>query len=267
MESALPQRDRQEAIDAFIKCIKPIAKNVRFMRRFKRLVIVVNGTVGAGKTTLVKILKEAAEKAGLSTLAIFERVPPQLSEFLQFEDDIRHGRTKETKNPFAFPLQMGMLNQRIEDSGRAAREREHSLVIIDRNIYGDFPFARANYERGNFTQAEWNRYMERFHEADILEPDIYVQLGISLEVSIERIMGRDRDKESTYDPTYLQLVQDIGDQIAKSLKCPVLDLSWNHKRDVDNPDERHRIGMAVFKAIDEALLRDANVDDRIQITV
>jgi deoxyadenosine/deoxycytidine kinase len=263
------EKGRQAAIEEFVKCIKTIPKNVRFMRRFKRIVVVINGPVGAGKTTLVKILAETAQALGLPTLTFFERVPPELlAQFLKAEDEIKKAKKRGEipgPNPFAFDLQMEMLNIRIEDGCKAIKEREHYFVIVDRNIYGDFPFARANYERGNFTDAQWLRYMERFKEADILEPDLYVHLKVSLDVTIERIGDRARENEDTYDPTYLQLVQDIDNAVTDALKCPVLELPWNHRQDVKDPKERFRIGLAVFKAMDDALVRDADVNRHIQV--
>ena len=255
---------REESMKQFVKAFKPIKKHTRFLRRFRGLRIAINGVIGAGKSTLVTILKEVAERYELPISILLERIPmDKLQEFITYQSviDSKPPHIQKTmRNIHAFPLQMNILEYRLEDSFQALKECRDKLVVFDRNLHGDFVFTRANYEMGNLTETEWLQYMERYNQVDIVEVDINIQLDVSMDTSNDRIKNRSRTSEDKYDPKYLKLIHDINNEVANTLTCPVLRLVWNQHNNINDPAERERIGLNVFKAIDALLMKDIEDD-------
>jgi len=255
---------REESLKQFVMSFRPIKKHARFLRRFRGLRIAINGVIGAGKSTLVSILKEVAEHYELPISMFLERIPmDKLQDFINYQHliDNKPAHIQKTmRNIHAFPLQMNILEYRLEDSFQALKDCRDKLVIFDRNLYGDFVFTRANYEMGNFTETEWLQYMERYRQVDIVEVDINIQLDVNMDTSAERIKRRSRTSEDKYDPKYIKLIHDINNEVANALTCPVLRLIWNQHNNIEDPAERERIGLSVFKAIDALLMKDIEDD-------
>lgn len=250
---------RAASIQQLIGAFRTPRPHERFLRRFRGLRVVINGPIGAGKTTLTSILNEVATANGLPTMVMYERVPmDKLQAFIEEEKRIAP-LVPRPRNAHAFALQMEILEYRLADAALAIKHAATQFVILDRSVQGDYVFARANYEMGNFTESEWLQYMARLAQVNVLEQDIYVHLGVDLATTMARIDKRARTGEDKYDPAYLRLLHTIDDAVTDAMTCPVLRLEWNADRDVMDADERHRTGMNVFMAMDALMLRDANV--------
>lgn len=115
---------------------------------FNKPIIVVEGIIGAGKTTLTQILEKE-----LDLKAFYEPVDANLylKEFYAEEARIRAGGEKPNK--YAFPMQMELMYQRFAMHKSASWEvalfNENKGVIIDRSIFGDRVFAKLLTKYGN----------------------------------------------------------------------------------------------------------------------
>ena len=153
--------------------------------------IVVGGTIGAGKTTVAKRLSES-----FNSKLFLEPVDnnPILDKY--YEDRERYG----------FALQIYFLNKRFKLIKEAYRDRNN---VLDRSIYEDALFTKINRDEGNISEEEYNIYLElldnMMEELEGLPqkaPDIFVYLDISFENMLKNIEKRNRP--------YEQITEDNG---------------------------------------------------------
>lgn len=147
--------------------------------------IVVDGVVGVGKSTLMNILAERG-------LTAFEEPVvdnPILEKF--YYDRAR----------YAFPLQVFFLNKRFKHIKEAAAEGN---CVLDRSIYGDVIFAKMLCDKGEMTKEEFDLYKELLENMleHIKAPKLMVYLEVSVDEAMRRIKKRGRDYEQVVERAY-----------------------------------------------------------------
>ena len=183
--------------------------------------LAVAGNIGAGKTTLVRLLS-----AHYSWEPHFESVDdnPYLEDFYQ------------DMSQWAFPLQIHFLNSRFNQI-RALQKKKNS-VIQDRTIYEDAHiFARNLYESGHKTQRDYENYLRLFNTMSELvsAPDLLIYLKADLPVLTDRIAKRGRDYEQQINLKYLESLNRLyEDWISSYQEGPLLVVN------VNNLDFEHR---------------------------
>ncbi|MCT4432659.1 deoxynucleoside kinase [Lactococcus cremoris] len=146
--------------------------------------IVLAGTIGAGKSSLAKALGEH-----LKTDVFYEAVDnnPVLDLYYQ------------NLQKYAFLLQIYFLNKRFESIKMAYRQDNN---VLDRSIFEDELFLTLNYKNGNVTKTELEIYQDLL--ANMLEeldgmpkkrPDLLVYIDVSFETMLSRIAQRGRSFE------------------------------------------------------------------------
>ena len=151
--------------------------------------IAIAGNIGAGKTTLTKML---AKYYGWEPR--FESVSfnPYLEDY--------YGDIKR----WAFCLETYFLKERFKDM-LAVQQSGHTIVQ-DRSIYeGVHVFVRNNYERGDLSQRDYETFMELFElmQSQMKMPDMMIYLRKSVPALITQIQKRGRDYEQTMQIDYL----------------------------------------------------------------
>lgn len=196
--------------------------------------IVIEGVVGVGKSSLMRILGQEGYEE-------FEEPVvdnPVLDKFY-------HDRCR-----YSFPLQVFFLNKRFEHIKQA---KDVSKAVMDRSIYGDAIFARMLNLSGEMSDEEFQIYSELLQ--NMLEhvhvPKLMVYLEISVDEAMNRIKKRGRDYELIVEREYWEKLNDEYSNYFDNY-----DLSPMLKINVDNLDfennEADRI--YVLKIINEALL-------------
>ena len=99
--------------------------------------IVLAGTIGAGKSSLAKALGEH-----LKTDVFYEAVDNNPVLDLYYQDPQK----------YAFLLQIYFLNKRFESIKMAYRQDNN---VLDRSIFEDELFLTLNYKNGNVTKLNW----------------------------------------------------------------------------------------------------------------
>jgi deoxyadenosine/deoxycytidine kinase len=152
------------------------------------VVIIIDGVVGAGKSTL-------AEKVS-NKLNI-----PVFYELQNEETNTLLEEFYKDKKRWAFTLQIHFLNERF----RMIKEiHKNGGGILDRSIFGDSIFASMLHEDGYMTSEEFNTYTTLLK--NMLEhsknPTLLVYIDCDLETAVERIGVRGRQMEQSVDEVY-----------------------------------------------------------------
>lgn len=147
--------------------------------------IVLAGTIGAGKTSLTKLLSQH-----LNSQPFFESVDdnPILPLFY--------------KNPqkYGFLLQIYFLNRRLDEIKGSF---DNDLNVLDRSIFEDSLLFKLNADLGRATQTESNIYTSLLNnmmeelpdEQHQKAPNLLIHIQVSFDTMLDRIKKRGRSFE------------------------------------------------------------------------
>ena len=153
-------------------------------------VIVIGGMIGAGKTSVAKLLGKE-----LGTEVFFEEVDdnPLLELFYTADEK------EEQEKRYPFLLQLTFLSSRFRSIKKALSDKNN---VLDRSIYEDWYFCKVNHDIGRISELEFKIYeelldnmMEELDELPKKAPDLMVYLHGSFEEIVRRIGTRGRDFE------------------------------------------------------------------------
>ncbi|AHH03204.1 Deoxyguanosine kinase [Borrelia nietonii YOR] len=154
------------------------------------LVIVIEGLIGAGKTTLGHVLSKEFNIPFYSELN---------NEFTLFMLD----KFYKDKSRWAFSVQINFLNERFKLIKAIFKTKGG---ILDRSIYGDRVFASLLNESGYISNAECKIYFDLLD--NMLEhsqrPVLMIYLDCSVDEAERRIKNRNRSFETGIPREYLE---------------------------------------------------------------
>lgn len=156
--------------------------------------IAIAGNIGAGKTTLTKML---AKYYGWEPR--FESVSfnPYLEDYYS---DIKR---------WAFCLETYFLKERFKDM--LAVQKAGHTIVQDRSIFeGVYVFVRNNYERGDLSDRDYETFMELFDlmKEQMKMPDMMIYLRKSVPALVAQIQKRGRGYEQQIEIDYLKGLND-----------------------------------------------------------
>ena len=155
----------------------------------------IAGNIGAGKTTLTRML---SEHYGWTPKYESVTYNPYLEDY--YKDIAR----------WSFNLEVYFLEQRFQDILDIAKSKE--TIIQDRTIFeGVYIFVANNYRMGNLSQRDFETYMRLFEMMMSLvkAPDLMIYLKCSIPHLISQIQKRGRDYEQTMSIDYLKGLNDL----------------------------------------------------------
>ncbi|NUM48556.1 MAG: deoxynucleoside kinase [Anaerolineales bacterium] len=175
------------------------------MKRF----LVVAGNIGAGKSTLVRLLSEQ-----LGWFPYYEPVA-QNPYLVDFYANMR---------TWAFHSQVFFLTNRLRTHHQLMNHP--SSVIQDRCVYEDAEvFAQNLFEQGLMTERDAQTYRDLYQVlVEFLPPpDLVVYLRASIPTLLGRISQRGRDYEQRIRPEYLVQLNHLYEKWISNFRlCPVL---------------------------------------------
>jgi len=157
----------------------------------KNMAIVIDGIIGAGKSTLAHFLSEAL------SVPLFEELNDNDSDSMAQR---MLDRFYADQKRWSAIIQVMFLNDRFRDI--KAIEASGNEAIIDRSIYGDEIFAKTINDRGNMTDDEFNIYRDLLHNMleHIQPPEVLIYIDVSIDTAMERIAKRNRSTEADLIP-------------------------------------------------------------------
>lgn len=194
----------------------------------RSLFVAVAGNIGAGKSSLTKLL---ANEFGWKPY--FESVDdnPYLPDFYA---DMKR---------WSFHLQIYFLANRFKNHKQMVESNES--VIQDRSIYEDAEiFARNLYEIGKMERRDYENYVSLFHVMMeyLKPPDLMIYLRSSVTTLVKQIARRGRSFEQGIQQSYLeQLNRLYEDWITHYDRGPLLVVESDEMDFVHNPDDLKRM--------------------------
>lgn len=165
----------------------------------KPLNLIVEGNIGAGKSTFLSIVKKY-----LDLDIIYE--PHDRWQAVGGEHNLLELFYSDTKR-WAYTFQTYAFVSRIVEQEKAKKEAIKPL-LFERSVYSDrYCFAKNCFEMGTITALEWSLYKEWFSwlvETHVSAPDGFIYLKASPEKCLERILKRQRSEERNVPLEYIQ---------------------------------------------------------------
>jgi deoxyguanosine kinase len=154
--------------------------------------IAIEGNIGAGKTSLAKMISDE-----FNAKIILERFAenPFLPKF--YED----------KERFAFPLEMSFLADRYQQlsDDLAQLDLFKNLIISDYYIFKSLIFAQITLQKDEYLL--YRKMFDMMYK-EITKPDLYVYLYQNTERLLQNIKKRGREYEQNIEAEYLQKIHD-----------------------------------------------------------
>ncbi|MBO7366552.1 MAG: deoxynucleoside kinase [Bacteroidales bacterium] len=150
----------------------------------------VAGNIGAGKTTLTRML---VDYYGWTPKYESVTYNPYLEDYYK---DIQR---------WSFNLEIYFLEQRFQDLMEIAKS--DNVIIQDRTIFeGVYVFVANNYEQGNLSKRDFETYMRLFNlmMSMVKAPDLMIYLKSSVPHLVAQIQKRGREYEQGMNLSYLQ---------------------------------------------------------------
>ncbi|MDR0899916.1 MAG: deoxynucleoside kinase [Lactobacillaceae bacterium] len=194
--------------------------------------IVLAGTIGAGKTSLTDLISKK-----YNSTAYYESVEDNPILPLFYEDP----------NKYGFLLQIYFMNWRMEQIKAAQKNK---LDVIDRSIYEDSLMFQMNADLGRATQTEvdihkslLDNMMETLVGVPAKDPDLLIHIKVSLDTMLSRISKRGRDYEQ--DPSLYDYYKTLNDRYVEFYenydRGPKLQIDGDVYDFVDSSDAAQRV--------------------------
>lgn len=178
--------DTSEILLTDEKLIRPIPISEKYNY------IAIEGNIGAGKTSLAKMMSDE-----FNAKIILER----------FADNPFLPKFYEDKERFAFPLEMSFLADRYQQlsDDLAQLDLFKNFIVSDYYIFKSLIFAQITLQKDEY--ALYRRMFDLMYN-EITKPDLYVYLYQNTDRLLQNIKKRGRDYEQNIEAGYLQRIHD-----------------------------------------------------------
>ncbi len=195
--------------------------------------LVIEGNIGAGKTTLAKMIAEEN-----NAQLVLE----------QFADNPFLPKFYNDQERYSFPLELSFLADRYYQIKKQVFNPDlfHSLIVAD------YFFAKsAIFAQNTLKDDEYRLFRQIF---DIVfesmpKPDLYVYLHADTNQLLKNIKARGRDYEQNISAGYLEKIKDGYFSFLKGITAfPVLVIDMNNIDFVGNQDVYQHLKKAIFQS-------------------
>lgn len=192
---------------------------------------ILEGNIGAGKSTFLKIVQER-----LAVQPVFE--PCEKWQKVGGTENLLEKFYADTAR-WAYTFQSYAFITRVLEQLEAAKRNPFDAQVLERSVYSDrYCFAKNCFELGTMSLLEWKLYQEWFNwlvDNYALKPNGFIYLRTDPMVCFQRLLKRNRSEESSVPLSYLELLhkkhedwlirkEDVATYVAQT---PVLVLDCN----------------------------------------
>jgi deoxyadenosine/deoxycytidine kinase len=193
--------------------------------------LVIEGNIGAGKTTLASKLSQ-----DLNAKLVLE----------QFADNPFLPKFYDDKERYSFPLELSFLADRYNQIKKEVLHPD----LFQRLLISDYYFTKSAIFAGNTLQKDEYRLFRKLFNIvfeSLPKPDLYVYLHLTTGNLIRNIRKRGREYERKIDPEYLETIQQGYFSYLKQItQFPVLILDTNGIDFVGNDSDYQLIKELIF---------------------
>lgn len=204
----------------------------------KHVYVSVMGTIGAGKTTVSKLLAKELN------VQLLEEHFGENAFLPRFYQDMKR---------WAFHSQMFFLMEKIKQMLETHKILKKHSVVQDTPIQQDaLSYAKAQYILGNMDDAEWWLYLKvyRAFEPFLPAPDLIIYLEASAESLLRRIQRRGRVYEQKIPTNYLELLDMLNHRwLKENQSIPTLIVETDHLDIVRNKKAKTKLVSYVKTAL------------------
>ena len=188
--------------------------------------LIIEGNIGAGKTTLSQML---AEDFGFKLLLEEFTDNPFLPHFYQNPDR------------YAFPVELFFMTERHKQLQQELAQRD----LFQEGIVADYIFFKTLlFARNNLNTEEYRLFQRLFNilNAAFPKPDLLVYLHRSVDRLMDNIRKRGRSFEQEIEPSYLhQIQQSYFEFFRSNEQLPILVIDIEDLDFLNNPDDYQKI--------------------------
>jgi len=173
-----------------VKIEDPLKRPIPLTEKYNY--IAIEGNIGAGKTSLAKLMSDE-----FNSRVVLER----------FADNPFLPKFYEDKERFAFPLEMSFLADRYKQlsDDLAQFDLFKNLVVSDYYIFKSLIFAQVTLQKDEY--ALYRKMFDIMYK-EITKPDLYIYLYQNTDRLLENIKKRGREYEQNIEAEYLQKIHD-----------------------------------------------------------
>lgn len=220
---------------------------------------IVEGNIGAGKSTFLKLIREQLPQTSIALEPLHNWQSQVyghsiLSNF--YQDPPRWAYTMET-------LAMAC---RVQEHLKE-QENTHPFRLMERSIYsGHYVFATNDFQNGFLSELEWSIYYEWFTflvARHCKPPHGFIYLRVEPEIAYERIVKRNRSAEKGIQLSYIKQIDECHENFLVHKKnvlpelqsVPVLILNVNKEFENDPAElARHIQALREFMNLDSCII-------------
>ena len=174
-----------------IKCIgKKLNRPIPITEKYNY--IAIEGNIGAGKTSLTKMMADE-----FNARIVLER----------FTDNSFLPKFYKDSDRYAFPLEMSFLSDRYKQLSNDLAQLDlfKSFIVSDYYIFKSLIFAQITLQYDDY-----KLYLKIFElmSKKITKPDLYIYLYQNTDRLLKNIQRRGRDYEQNIEASYLQKIHD-----------------------------------------------------------
>lgn len=217
------------------------------------LVIVVDGIISAGKTTLLEFLIPSLIKEGFVVTLVPEPVD-------QWNKSGRLEMFYKDPKRRAFQFQTCAFHDRVKISQELHKQYNNStdIFIMERSIFTDILFMNSLYENGTVDDTEYIDYLNlwsMWENVMPLKPDLFIYLKPDIQIAMDRLKKRNRKGEENITTEYQTNLEKWHDIFFKNDHVMILNkevpvIKIENNGDIrSNPSLRDQITLKILEQI------------------
>ena len=187
----------------------------------------IEGNIGAGKTTILKILEKSFKDIAF--------VEEPISKWQNIGNENLLEKFYENPERWCFSFEFYSMLTKIEALIKVA-SCDKSIILIERSLLSNKIFIDISKKMDKLNNMEYNILLKTW---DFYIQNIYPQLsGIiylntPVDVCVNRIIERNRNEECSVDKNYLNILHDKFQELSNESTIPtlVIDGNFDLKRD------------------------------------